>query len=212
MRAAGRAVGGAVRRGMSTHGQGASSRGAKFGAFATAAALGGGGLAMATAQSPAHAESASGAPTFSETLTEKALRLIGLGGMVDFVVEPAERPGCPKGKLLPDPPALPPGVTQRTLVISLEECLVHTEWDRKRGHRTMKRPGLDAFLAHVSQFYEIVIFTTAQASYAQPIAQELQNLAYVQHALFKESCKYTGGKYVKDLSTLNRFAHRDIHG
>lgn len=138
-----------------------------------------------------------------ETITEKALRMVGLSSVVDFVVEPAERPGCPKGKLLPNQ-ELPPGVTHRTLVLSLEECLVYTDWERARGHRTMKRPGLDSFLAHMSQFYEIVIFTKAQGSYAQPIAEALQNQAYVQHSLYREHCTFTGGKYVKDLGALNR--------
>jgi len=177
-----------------------------FGGFA-AAALGTGGLVMAVgAHQPAHAESSSGAPSapMGETMTEKMLRMVGFGKWVDWVVEPAERAGCPKGKLLPDAPPLPPGVVQRTLVLGLEECLIHTDWERKRGHRTMKRPGLEAFLAHMSQFYEIIIFTPAMASYAQPIANTLQDTAYVQHALFRENCLFTGGKYVKDLSYLNR--------
>jgi import inner membrane translocase subunit TIM50 len=31
---------------------------------------------------------------------------------------------------------------------------------RQQGWRTAKRPGVDYFLAYLSQFYEIVIFTT----------------------------------------------------
>ena len=31
---------------------------------------------------------------------------------------------------------------------------------RQHGWRTAKRPGVDYFLAYLSQFYEIVIFTT----------------------------------------------------
>jgi import inner membrane translocase subunit TIM50 len=168
-----------------------------------AVAIGGGALFALGAHQPAYSESKAGAPN-SEPLTEKLLRLTGFGNWVDWVNEPAERPSCPKGKLLPNPIDLPPGVVQRTLVLSLEDCLVHTEWERKRGHRTKKRPGLDAFLAHVSQYYEVVIFTTAMSSWAQPIASTLQETGYVHHALFREHCKIEYGATYKDLSYLNR--------
>jgi len=135
---------------------------------------------------------------------ERTLRFLGFSSWVDWVIEPAEAGGLPAGKLLPDQPELPPGVVQRTLVLSLEDTLIHTEWDRKRGHRTQKRPGLEAFLAHMSQFYEIVIFTSAMSSYGMPIAQHFQELGYVGQALFREHTKYVNGKHVKDLSYLNR--------
>jgi import inner membrane translocase subunit TIM50 len=170
---------------------------------AAAIAVGGGALFALGTHQPAHTESKDGAP-MSEPLVDMFFRKTGFGGWVDWFNEPADRANCPKGTLLPDPPALPPGVVQRTLVLSLEDCLVHTEWDRKRGHRNKKRPGLEAFLAHVSQFYEVVIFTTALSSWAQPIAMTLQDTGYVQHALFKESCKIEFGRVVKDLSYLNR--------
>ena len=65
-----------------------------------------------------------------------------------------------------------------TLLVSLDDLLVTSTWDvrptvslpsdtrfnlsiqRKHGWRTAKRPGVDYFLAYLSQFYEIVIFTT----------------------------------------------------
>ena len=109
------------------------------------------------------------------SMAERAMRMLGLGSWAKWVREPAERAGCPPGKLLPDPMDLPPGVVQRTLVLSLEDTLIHTEWDRKFGHRTRKRPGLDAFLAHMSQYYEIVIFTSALSSYAEPITRQMQD-------------------------------------
>jgi len=135
---------------------------------------------------------------------DRAIKFLGLQTWLEWVVEPADRAGCPPGKLLPDPPELPPGVIQRTLVLGMEDTLIFTEWERKRGHRTKKRPDLEAFLAHMSQYYEIVIFTTAMSSYGMPIAQTLQDLGYVQHALFRENCKYMNGHNIKDLSYLNR--------
>ena len=64
-------------------------------------------------------------------------------------------------KLLPDFPPLPPGHTAlRTLVVDLEDTLVHLEWDRKFGWRTAKRPGVDEFLMRMCRSYEIVVFTS----------------------------------------------------
>mmetsp|Transcript_46086 Transcript_46086/g.108137 ORF Transcript_46086/g.108137 Transcript_46086/m.108137 type:complete len:396 (-) Transcript_46086:218-1405(-) len=169
-------------------------------------AIAGGSVAALSFKQPALAESETTsepeAPT--EGFTDRVLRFVGLGSWVDWVIEPAEAGGLPAGKLLPDQPELPPGAIQRTLVLSLEDVLVHTEWDRKRGHRTKKRPGLEAFLAHMSQFYEIVIFTSAMSSYGMPIAQHFQELGYVTSALFREHTKYVHGKHIKDLSYLNR--------
>lgn len=33
---------------------------------------------------------------------------------------------------------------------------------RERGWRTFKRPGVDAFLEHLAQFYEIIVFSDQQ--------------------------------------------------
>jgi len=168
--------------------------------FSGAAIVGSG--ALLASRSPVRAES-SDMSEEEPSAFERAADMVGLGSSYSYWVrEPAERTGCPPGKLLPDPMDLPPGVVQRTLVLSLEDTLIHTEWDRKFGHRTRKRPGLDAFLAHLSQFYEIVIFTSAMSSYAAPITEKMQeNGGYFQHALFNE---HTKGNRIKDLSYLNR--------
>jgi import inner membrane translocase subunit TIM50 len=66
-------------------------------------------------------------------------------------------------KLLPD--ALPPPYGRPyTLIVDLEDLLVHSSWDRQHGWRTAKRPGVDYFLSYMSQFYEVVLFTS-QPSY-----------------------------------------------
>lgn len=61
--------------------------------------------------------------------------------------------------LLPDP-LPPPHQRPYTLLVDLEDLLVHSEWDRQHGWRTAKRPGVDYFLGYLSQFYEIVLFTS----------------------------------------------------
>jgi import inner membrane translocase subunit TIM50 len=80
------------------------------------------------------------------------------------------------------PPPLPaPLQKPYTLLLSIDDLLVTSTWDvrffsllscfsilvaysfwlqRQHGWRTAKRPGVDYFLAYISQFYEVVIFTT----------------------------------------------------
>lgn len=61
--------------------------------------------------------------------------------------------------LLPDP-LPPPHQRPYTLLVDLEDMLVHSSWDRQHGWRTAKRPGVDYFLGYLSQFYEIVLFSS----------------------------------------------------
>ncbi|KAI7851558.1 HAD-like domain-containing protein [Circinella umbellata] len=105
--------------------------------------------------------------------------------------------------LLPDP--LPePYQRPYTLVINLDDTLVHSTWDSKHGWRHAKRPGVDYFLAYLSQFFEIVIFTSQTSMNAQPILDSLDPYQYAMYRLYRESTRYVDGKYVKDLSHLNR--------
>lgn len=53
------------------------------------------------------------------------------------------------------------------LVILTKECV-----QRQHGWRVAKRPGVDYFLAYLSQFYEIVIFTS-QYSYVRVVSDRL---------------------------------------
>ncbi|KAI3476131.1 hypothetical protein L1887_62350 [Cichorium endivia] len=107
-------------------------------------------------------------------------------------------------QLLPDP--LPfPYSRPYTMVIDLDDLLVHSEWSREHGWRTAKRPGLDFFLGYLSQFYEIVLFTTQPFFTAGPIIEKLDpDRRFVAYTLFRESCRTVDGKLVKDLSHLNR--------
>ncbi|ORX35097.1 hypothetical protein BD324DRAFT_582622 [Kockovaella imperatae] len=106
--------------------------------------------------------------------------------------------------LLPDP-LPPPHQRPYTLLVDLEGMLVSSTWDRQNGWKTAKRPGADYFLAYLSQFYEIVLFTTQPLYTAAPVAEKLDPYqAYIPYKLFRESTRTAGGKTVKDLSYLNR--------
>jgi len=104
------------------------------------------------------------------------------------------------------PPPLPAGYQKPyTLILSIDDLLITSVWDRQNGWRTAKRPGVDYFLQYLSQFFEIVIFTTQQAQTAYPILDKLDPFQFsILYQLFRESTRSVNGKIVKDLSYLNR--------
>ncbi|KAK3382038.1 hypothetical protein B0T24DRAFT_600352 [Lasiosphaeria ovina] len=105
-------------------------------------------------------------------------------------------------KLLPDPD--PSFERPYTLCISMEDMLVHSEWTREHGWRVAKRPGVDYFLHYLSQYYEIVLFTTVPFAIAEPLVRKLDPYHFIMWPLYREATKYKDGEVVKDLSYLNR--------
>ena len=113
-------------------------------------------------------------------------------------------------KLLPDHP--PDAVyIPHTLVLDLDDTLINSNWNRERGWRVFKRPGVDPFLEHLAQFYEMVVFTDQLLTYGEPILERLDPKRYVTHRLFRESAQYKHGEYIRDLSKLNRDMERVIY-
>ncbi|KAF9222277.1 HAD-like protein [Gyrodon lividus] len=107
-------------------------------------------------------------------------------------------------ELLP-PPQPAPNQKPYTLLLSMDDLLITSTWDRQRGWRTAKRPGVDYFLAYLSQFYEIVIFTTQNHYTALPVIEKLDPYNFfITYKLFREATRSVDGKIVKDLSYLNR--------
>ncbi|KAI0006596.1 HAD-like domain-containing protein [Xylariaceae sp. FL0662B] len=105
-------------------------------------------------------------------------------------------------KLLPDPD--PMFERPYTLCISLEDMLVHSEWTREHGWRVAKRPGVDYFLRYLSQYYELVLFTSVSFVMGEPLVRKLDPFRFIVWPLFREATKYEDGEIVKDLSYLNR--------
>lgn len=132
----------------------------------------------------------------------KFSRMVGLTDKIEEYSKPA------RTKLLPDwnqIPNIPPDFpAPPTLVIDLENTLVSSTWDRKYGWRHAKRPGVDKFLATMSQYYEIVIFTPSPDGLAAPVIDSLDSKGYVMHRLHREATNYHDGVHCKDLSWLNR--------
>ena len=67
-----------------------------------------------------------------------------------------------------------------------------------------KRPGVDDFLLEMSKHYEIILYTASLNKYADPLLNLLDTHNTIRTRLFRESCVYYEGNYVKDLSLLNR--------
>jgi len=98
-------------------------------------------------------------------------------------------------KLLPDPD--PAFERPYTLCIGLEDMLVHSEWSREHGWRVAKRPGADFFLRYLSQYYELVLFTTIPFAIAEPLVRKLDPYHFITYPLFREATKYQNGEIVK---------------
>ena len=108
----------------------------------------------------------------------------------------------PSDNLLPD---LPPQASHiKTLVLDLDNVLIHSDWTRGRGWRTFKRPGADEFIQDLAQYFELVVYTSQLPTYADPILDRLDPQRMIQYRLYRDSTNYVEGKHVRDLSKLNR--------
>jgi len=112
-----------------------------------------------------------------------------VGGQLGYYTEPAFV------KLLPD---MDPSMrAPYTLVLSLEDLLVASKWDRNKGWQVAKRPGVDYFLRYLSQYYELVIFTSVASMNADPVIRKLDPFRIVSWPLFREGTRYMNGEHVK---------------
>ncbi|CRK40037.1 hypothetical protein BN1723_015650, partial [Verticillium longisporum] len=78
------------------------------------------------------------------------------------------------------------------------------EWSREHGWRVAKRPGVDYFLRYLSQYYELVLFTSVPFAIGEPLVRKLDPFRFIMWPLYREATKYNDGEIVKDLSYLNR--------
>ncbi|XP_068940527.1 CTD small phosphatase-like protein [Petaurus breviceps papuanus] len=119
--------------------------------------------------------------------------------------------------LLPDLKV--PDYGKKCMVIDLDETLVHSSFKPISNadfivpveidgtiHQVyvLKRPHVDEFLQRMGQLFECVLFTASLAKYADPVADLLDRWGVFRARLFRESCVFHRGNYVKDLSQLGR--------
>jgi len=108
---------------------------------------------------------------------------------------------------------------KKCLVIDLDETLVHSSFKPISNadfivpveidgtiHQVyvLKRPYVDQFLMRVGELYECVLFTASLAKYADPVTDLLDKWDVFRSRLFRESCVFHRGNYVKDLGRLGR--------
>ncbi|KAM7542430.1 hypothetical protein Aperf_G00000015214 [Anoplocephala perfoliata] len=114
-------------------------------------------------------------------------------------------------KLLPDPVEPPYYQPPYTVVIEINDVLVHPDWKFRTGWRFKKRPALELFLQQLSPFYEVVAFTQDSAMTGLPVMAQIDKEGqFIHYRLFRESTRYRKGKHIKDLSCLNRDLSRVI--
>jgi import inner membrane translocase subunit TIM50 len=123
-----------------------------------------------------------------------------LRDQLNYYNEPAFR------KLLPDPDPL--FERPYTLVLSMEDMLIHSEWTREHGWRMAKRPGVDYFLRYLSQYYELVIFTSQPSALADPVIRKLDPYHIVTWPLFREATLYEKGEYIKVCPSLSNLSSK----
>ncbi|XP_074001225.1 carboxy-terminal domain RNA polymerase II polypeptide A small phosphatase 1 isoform X4 [Numenius arquata] len=100
--------------------------------------------------------------------------------------------------------ALPKPVNNADFIIPVEiDGIMHQVY-------VLKRPHVDEFLQRMGELFECVLFTASLAKYADPVADLLDKWGAFRARLFRESCVFHRGNYVKDLSRLGRDLRRII--
>jgi len=95
--------------------------------------------------------------------------------------------------------------------ISNADFIVHVEMDGTIHQvYVLKRPYVDEFLKKMGEMYECVLFTASLAKYADPVADLLDRWGVFRARLFRESCVFHRGNYVKDLGRLGRELHKVV--
>eukprot|EP01112_Ceratiomyxa_fruticulosa_P007870 TRINITY_DN2048_c0_g2_i1.p1 TRINITY_DN2048_c0_g2~~TRINITY_DN2048_c0_g2_i1.p1 ORF type:complete len:294 (-),score=66.49 TRINITY_DN2048_c0_g2_i1:226-1107(-) len=114
----------------------------------------------------------------------------------------------------------PSSQKKKTLILDLDETLVHsTIKPVSTYHMTVdvvlegvqctffviKRPHVDSFLQQVAEWYECVVFTASMKQYADPLLDQLDpKRSLFKGRLFRDSCLYKEGSFIKDLTLIGQ--------
>ncbi|KAK8809382.1 hypothetical protein WA171_000966 [Blastocystis sp. BT1] len=113
-----------------------------------------------------------------------------------------------------------------TVVLDLDETLVHcstdplTHYHAKytilwEGHPVTIyariRPYAKELLSYCSSFCEVIVFTASVREYADKMLDVLDpEHRFIKYRLFRDSCTFINGNYVKDLNRLGRRLERTV--
>jgi len=105
------------------------------------------------------------------------------------------------------------------LILDLDETLVHSSFqdvpgahfvipvemeDKTHQVYVAKRPYAEEFLQTMGEHFEVVVFTASIPKYADPLLDLLDTHKSISWRLFRDSCTYFKGNYVKDLARMGR--------
>ncbi|TRY71483.1 hypothetical protein TCAL_00248 [Tigriopus californicus] len=128
-------------------------------------------------------------------------------------------------------PVIPHKVVDQkyTLVLDMDETLIHSADNNKErysfkvevetsserhGKRTLyvsTRPYLEHFLEEVNRYFEVIVFTAGNRSYADAVLNNLDpKEQFIQHRLYRDSCIIRDRKFIKDLNLLGRDLDKTI--
>lgn len=91
-----------------------------------------------------------------------------------------------------------------TLVLDLDETLIHFEENSDGTSQFLLRPYAQNFIKEVSKYFEVVIFTAALKDYADYILDRLDTEKAITHRLYRNNCTFSDNVYQKDLTKLGR--------
>lgn len=140
-------------------------------------------------------------------------------GATTFDNPPPPPPEPPKPSKFLLPPRAVGDEQRKCVIIDLDETLVHSSFKPVSNadfivpveiegviHQVyvLKRPFCDEFLERMGELFECVLFTASLSKYADPVTDLLDKHNAFSARLFRESCVFHKGNYVKDLSKLGR--------
>ncbi|KAL7266136.1 Nuclear envelope morphology protein 1 [Rhizina undulata] len=120
----------------------------------------------------------------------------------------------------PPKPLLPKNPSPKTLILDLDETLIHSfakggrmtsghmvEVKLDRQHAILyyvhKRPHCDEFLRKVCKWYNLIIFTASVQEYADPVIDWLeQDRKYFKGRYYRQHCTNRNGAYIKDIGAV----------
>ncbi|EQC28452.1 hypothetical protein SDRG_13780 [Saprolegnia diclina VS20] len=120
-----------------------------------------------------------------------------------------------------------PAPTRLAIVLDLDECLVHTQYAHVRYGafvdaidvaltpditvKVHKRPGVDAFLAALAKEFDVYLFTSSEAGYANPIVDMLDPTRSIfRRRFFHNDCTHVRGLALKDLRRLLPYVNQSL--
>lgn len=113
-------------------------------------------------------------------------------------------------RLLPDFPNapcyanIPPGTpAPPLLVVDLEKTLIGSVYDAQYGWRHAKRPGMDAFINSLSQYYEIAIISENDIGAVTELMMKIDPEGKC-HKFGNAALEMRGDSYIKRLDLMNR--------